>query len=97
MTGTISGNTINGTWSEQPDYRAPDHAGDFQFTLNSGGGGFTGQWRYGSSGSWSSWNGTKAGSSSGGNSGSGVSSSSSGGSSGAFCVDLGFGPICLTP
>jgi hypothetical protein len=83
LTGTISGNTINGTWSELPTYAAPDHAGDFQFTLSSAGGGFSGQWRYGSSGDWSSWNGTKGGSGGGGGSG-----GSSGGGSSSNCVDL---------
>jgi hypothetical protein len=56
ITGTVSGNKLTGTWSQQPSYNPPSDAGDFQFTLTNGG--FTGQWRYGSSGNWSSWNGT---------------------------------------
>jgi hypothetical protein len=73
ITGTISGNQLNGEWSQQPSYNPPSDAGDLQFTLASGGGSFSGQWRYGSSGSWSSWNGTCAGGSStaGGGSGGG--------------------------
>jgi pimeloyl-ACP methyl ester carboxylesterase len=58
ITGAISGNTLNGKWSQQPSYNPPNDAGDLQFTLSTDTTSFTGQWRYGSSGSWSSWNGT---------------------------------------
>ena len=50
--GTVSGNTLRGTWSESPSYSPPDDAGDFEFTLSSDGNAFTGQWRYGSDGEW---------------------------------------------
>jgi hypothetical protein len=70
--GTVSGNTLKGKWSQQPSYQAPDDAGDLQFTLSSDASSFTGQWRYGSSGNWSSWNGTCV------SSGGAASSSSSG-------------------
>jgi hypothetical protein len=59
VTGTVSGNTLTGTWSEQDTYQPPNDAGDLQFTFNSDGS-FSGQWRYGSSGDWSAWNGTCA-------------------------------------
>ena len=58
LTGTISGNRLNGTWTELPARQPPDNAGDFQFTLASGGGSFTGQWRYDSTGDWQPWSGT---------------------------------------
>jgi hypothetical protein len=57
--GVVSGNTLNGTWSEQTTYQPPDHAGDFRFTLSPDGSSFTGGWRYGSSGGFSSWGGAR--------------------------------------
>lgn len=45
--GTVNGNTATGTWSEAPDYKPPDSAGDFVFTLASDCKSFKGQWRYG--------------------------------------------------
>ena len=62
LTGTVSGNRLSGTQSESPSYKPLEGAGDFQCTMASGGGSVTGQWRYGSSGSWSTWNGTCIGS-----------------------------------
>lgn len=59
VTGTVSGNTLAGTWSQQPSFQPPNDAGDLQFTFNSDGS-FSGQWRYGSSGDWQTWNGTCA-------------------------------------
>jgi hypothetical protein len=51
--GTISGNTLTGTWSESPSYTAPSHAGDVTFTLADDGKSFAGKWRYGSeTGKW---------------------------------------------
>jgi hypothetical protein len=59
VTGQASGSGLSGTWSQQPSYQPPNDAGDLQFTLNSDGS-FSGQWRYGSSGDWQTWNGTCA-------------------------------------
>lgn len=60
--GTVSGNTLYGTWSEEPSYSTPDDAGDFEFTLSSDSNSFTGHWRYGSNGDWEGdWNGEKTG------------------------------------
>lgn len=58
ITGTLSANTLSGTWSETPTYTAPDDAGDFTFTLAADGKSFSGEWWYGSrsgkaDGSWS--------------------------------------------
>jgi uncharacterized protein YceK len=51
--GTVSGNTLTGTWSESPTYNPPKDAGDVLFTLAADGKSFTGKWRYGSgSGKW---------------------------------------------
>jgi hypothetical protein len=61
IVGTISGNTLSGTWSESPSYTPPNDAGDFIFTLSADGQSFTGDWRYDSTGSWESggWTGNK--------------------------------------
>ena len=60
FTGYATGNTLVGTWSEQPTYNPPDDAGDVQFTMSADGYTFTGFWRYGSSGDWDgSWNGER--------------------------------------
>jgi hypothetical protein len=48
VTGTVTGNTATGTWSESPSFKPPLDAGDFTFTLSSDCKSFTGQWRYGS-------------------------------------------------
>ncbi len=59
ISGTVSGNTLTGTWSEAPSY-GPDHdAGDLKFVMSADGISFTGEWRYGSSGSWSGWEGAR--------------------------------------
>ncbi|MBC8275717.1 MAG: hypothetical protein H8E40_12215 [Chloroflexi bacterium] len=50
--GTVNGDILGGTWSEEPSYAPPTDAGDFEFTLSSDGNSFTGKWRYGSSGEW---------------------------------------------
>lgn len=60
LTGTISGNKITGNWSEAASYKAPNDAGDFEFTLSPDGKSFTGRWRYGSDGVWQTgWEGKK--------------------------------------
>jgi hypothetical protein len=51
--GTVSGNTLTGTWSEAPSYNPPNDAGDVVFTLAADGKSFSGNWRYGSgTGKW---------------------------------------------
>jgi len=51
--GTVSGNTLTGTWSEAPSYGPPNDAGDVVFTLAADGNSFSGNWRYGSgTGKW---------------------------------------------
>jgi hypothetical protein len=52
ITGTVSGNTIRGTWTDTGG------SGDFQFTLSPDSTAFSGQWRTGSSGNWLAWNGS---------------------------------------
>jgi hypothetical protein len=61
IVATVSGNTLRGTWSEYPSYAPPDDAGEFVFTLAADSQSFSGDWRYGSSGSWQmgGWTGTK--------------------------------------
>jgi len=67
LIGTASGNTLKGTWSELPTYTAPDDAGDFQFTMSADGTSFSGGWRYGSSGDFTTdWTGTRSCTSTGG-------------------------------
>ena len=54
--GTIHGNMLRGTWSQEPSYRGPNDSGDFEFTFNRGS--FNGWWRYGNQGPWEGqWNG----------------------------------------
>ena len=60
ISGTVSGTTFTGTWSEGPSYQPPDQAGDVTLKLSTGGTELSGQWRYGFSGAWSGdWNGIK--------------------------------------
>jgi len=60
ISGVVSGNTLTGTWSESPTYQAPQQAGDVILKLSDDKKSLTGEWRYGSSGSWSGdWKGTK--------------------------------------
>ena len=59
--GTVQGNKLIGTWSEPPSYAPPDEAGDIEFTLSSDGNSFVGRYRYGSSGDWGEWTGTRIG------------------------------------
>jgi hypothetical protein len=61
ITGTVSGNTLTGTWSESTTYSPPDDAGDVVLTMSGDCHSITGQWRYGSTGDWDgSWSGTRA-------------------------------------
>jgi hypothetical protein len=60
LTGTASGNTLKGWWSEAPTHNLPDDAGEVELTMSGDGQSFTGRWRYDSTGSWSdNWNGTR--------------------------------------
>ena len=59
--GTVQGNKLVGTWSEPPSYAPPDEAGDIEFTLSPDGNSFVGRFRYGSSGDWGEWTGTRIG------------------------------------
>jgi len=54
-----NGNTLVGTWSEDPTHMPPKDAGDIEFTISADGNSFTGHWRYDSSGSWQSWEGQR--------------------------------------
>ncbi|MDD5509213.1 MAG: PKD domain-containing protein [Dehalococcoidales bacterium] len=54
-----NGNTLIGTWSEDPTHIPPEDAGDIEFTMSADGNSFTGHWRYDSSGSWQSWEGER--------------------------------------
>jgi hypothetical protein len=60
ITGSVTGKTLKGTWSEAPSYSPPNDAGDVVFTLSNDGSSFSGRWRYGSKGNWKSdWKGTR--------------------------------------
>jgi len=45
--GTIQGNIIRGTWSQPPDYKPPDSAGDFMLVLSVDRNSFSGKYRRG--------------------------------------------------
>ena len=55
--GTVSGNTLTGTWSEDPSYAPPGDAGEVEFIMSADGKSFSGKWRYGSEGDWGNWEG----------------------------------------
>lgn len=57
--GTVSGNKLIGTWSEDPSYSPPDDAGDVELTISDDCNSFGGKWRYGSSGEWGDWTGKR--------------------------------------
>jgi len=61
--GTVSGDTLQGWWSESPDYSPPKNAGEVELTMGPEHQTITGRWRYGSSGSWyeNDWSGTRKG------------------------------------
>lgn len=52
ITGTVSGRTLTGTWSEGPTYEPPDQAGDVILTISGNGTAISGKWRFGTSGDW---------------------------------------------
>lgn len=58
--GTVSGDKLIGTWSESPSYSPPSDAGDLELTMSSDCKSLSGNWKYGSEGSWSGdWTGTR--------------------------------------
>ena len=60
ITGVMRGNVLVGTWSEAPSYAPTHDAGDMEIEISPDCKSFTGNWRYGSGGSWSGdWTGTK--------------------------------------
>lgn len=59
ITGTVNRDKLIGTWSEYPNYSPPNDAGDIEFTMSADGKSFGGRWRYGSDGSWGTWDGGK--------------------------------------
>lgn len=60
INGTVSGNKLIGTWSDAPTYTPPTQAGDIEFNLSEDCNSFSGRWRYGSEGNWSTnWSGTR--------------------------------------
>ncbi len=61
INGTVSGNKLVGTWYDAPSYSPPTQAGDIEFNLSEDCNSFSGRWRYGSEGNWSTdWSGTRA-------------------------------------
>ena len=60
ISGTITGNVLNGMWNEAPSREPPSDAGQLQFTMADDCQSFAGQWRYGSSGAWATdWGGVR--------------------------------------
>lgn len=60
INGTVSGGRLVGNWSEAPSYSPPGQAGSIEFNLSANCTSFSGRWRYGSEGNWSSnWSGTR--------------------------------------
>ncbi len=57
--GAVSGNQMNGTWSEYPTYAPKKDAGDVRFIMSADGKTFGGSWGYGSSLSDGDWTGSK--------------------------------------
>ena len=62
ISGTVSGNTFTGTWSEAPSYSPSNDAGGVQLVMAEGCTSFRGSWRYGhDKTSWDGdWTGTRA-------------------------------------
>jgi hypothetical protein len=60
IAGQINGQKLVGAWSELPTYNPPDDAGDFEFTISEDCQSFQGRWRYGNSGGWYTWSGTRS-------------------------------------
>lgn len=47
ISGTVSGNTLTGTWSEAPSYSPSDDAGGVELVMSEGCSAFSGSWKYG--------------------------------------------------
>ena len=60
VTGTVTGNTFSGTWSEAPTYTGETDSGKFIVTISSNGNSFSGTTGYGNSLTGYSWSGTKS-------------------------------------
>ena len=57
--GTVLEGLLTGSWSHPPTYSAENNqAGDIEFLISANCESFEGSWRYGSTGSWTNWNGT---------------------------------------
>lgn len=64
ISGTLTGKTFRGTWSEAPSYTPPHDAGECEFIFSDDCSSFTGHWRYGFTGEWGSsaeWSGSWSG------------------------------------
>lgn len=60
INGTVVARALVGNWSDAPDYSSPGHAGNLEFNLSDNCSSFSGRWRYGSEGNWSTdWSGTR--------------------------------------
>ncbi len=60
IAGTVTGNNLKHTWSQEPSYAPPNDAGDGYFVISGNGKSLNGKYRYGYSGPWyGDWNGTK--------------------------------------
>lgn len=47
ISGTVSGNTLTGSWSEAPSYSPSEDAGGVELVMSEGCSAFSGSWRYG--------------------------------------------------
>ncbi len=63
ISGTVSGDTFKGWWSESPSYNPPNDAGSVELTMSPEHQAITGRWRYVSTGNWyeNDWTGTRKG------------------------------------
>ncbi len=59
IVGTVSGNTLTGTWSQKPTYQGSSDSGSFTFTMSANGKSFTGTWGYLGQSQSGDWHGTR--------------------------------------
>lgn len=64
ISGTVSGDTLEGTWSQAPTHSSPDDTGEIRFKMSPDCNSFEGKWRYDPDSwwsflGWSSWQGKK--------------------------------------